>query len=297
LTLHQIRVFRAVAARRSFTRAAEGLGLTQSAVSAQIRELAAILGAPLFDILGRRVHLTAAGQALEAQAALLEGIVGEIGQHFAELRGGAAGRVRIGASTSIGTYALPALIAGFAAGRPGVEVTLEILNSALVEQRLLDNAFDLGFIGTPPSATELVAAPFLEDEILFACAPGHRLAGKTLAAPERLVAERLIVREPGSGTRRTMEAHLERLGILFPAVMQLGSVEAIKQAVRAGLGIAYFSGLAVAEELREHRLARIRVRGLAVRRSFLVVRDRRKLGTPALEAFLSFLRARRGRRI
>ena len=141
LTLHQLRVFLAVVRRRSFTRAAEDLLISQSAVSAQIRELTGLLGVPLFDQIGKKI--------------------------FA---------VRVGGSTSIGTYFLPSLIAGFTARHSGIEVSLEIENTAHIEDRLLRNDFDVGFVGGAQASQEFEAEPFLEDEIFFACAPSHRLA-------------------------------------------------------------------------------------------------------------------------
>ena len=290
LTLHQLRVFLAVARNRSFTRAAADVGLTQAAVSAQIRELGRILGTPLFDVLGRTVQLTDAGRELEPRAAEVVDLVAGIGAGFAALRGLDSGRIRIGASSSVGTYELPTLLADFERIHPGIEVTLEILNTALVEERVLTNDFDLGFLGHPPASPALAGEEFLEDEIFFAAAPGHPLARRARIRPEALAGDRLIVREPGSGTRRSMEEHLARLGLAFPNTLQLGAVEAVKQAVMAGLGISYFSGLTVRRELREHRLVRLAARSLSLPRRFLFVRHRSKRETPSLAAFLGHLR-------
>jgi DNA-binding transcriptional LysR family regulator len=293
LTLHQLRVFQAVVRHRNFTHAAAELRITQSAVSAQIRELTETLGMPLFEILGRKIHLTEAGRVLDSQAATIDGLVTDIAQSFAALRGEGVGSVRIGASSSIGTYFLPGLLASFSAANPRIELTLEIQNSALIAERIRRNEFDLGFIGTDTGFPEVSAEPFFDDRIIFACAPGHPLAGRTGVTPTQLTGERLILREPGSATRLTMERHLEQAGIAFPSTMQLGAVEAIKHAVAAGLGIAYFSSLTVRQELEEGRLAPIGLRGLAVSRTFFVVRHRRKIETPPLRAFLAFARGGR----
>lgn len=291
LTLHQLRVFRAVARELSFTRAAAGLGLTQSAVSVQVRELGTILGAPLFEVLGKKVHLTDAGRLLEAHAARAEGLMREISQDFSALQEIGAGAVRIGASTSIGTYYLPPLLAEFSAKHPRVEVSLAIENTAHIEEKLLRNEFDLGFIGARAASADLVSEPFLEDEIFFACAPGHPLARMSAITPERLARERLIVRESGSATRATMEAHLRRRGLAFRDTMILGSVEAIKQVVMSGLGVAYFPTLTVCNEIAAGWLTRIGVRGLAASRTFFIVRHRSKKETPALAALAAFARA------
>jgi DNA-binding transcriptional LysR family regulator len=171
-----------------------------------------------------------------------------------------------------------------------VEITLEILNSALIEDRVVANEFDLGFVGHAPASAELEGEQFLEDEIFFAAAPDHPLARRAKVHPAQIVGERLIVREPGSGTRRTMEEHLRGLGLVFPKVLQLGAVEAVKQAVMSGLGISYFSALTVRRELREKRLVRLPVRSLMLPRCFLFVHRRDKRPTPALAAFLDYLR-------
>ncbi len=291
LTLHQLRVFRAVARERNFTRAASQLGLTQSAVSVQVRELGIILGAPLFEVLGKKVHLTDAGHLLEEHAARAEGLVREISQDFSALRKIGAGSVRIGASTSVGIYYLPPLLAEFSTKYPRVAVTLAVENSAHIEEKLLRNDFDLGFMGAPAASGDLVSEPFLEDEIFFACAPGHPLANESTVTPHRLSRERLIMREAGSATRAVMEAHLSKRGLAFRETMTFVSVEAIKQVVMSGLGVAYFSTLTVCNEISAGWLVKIRVKGLAASRTFYIVRHRNKKETPALAALGAFARA------
>lgn len=295
-TLHQLRVFRTVAAERSFTRAAAELGLTQSAVSVQVRELGTVLGTQLFEVLGKKVHLTAAGRLLEEHAVRIEGQVRELAEAFAAFHDAQAGSVRIGASTSVGVYYLAPLLAEFSAKHPRVQLSLAVENTAHIEARLLRNESDLGFMGAPAVSAELASEPFLEDEIFFACAPAHPLARAGAVAPARVARERLIVRESGSATRATMEAHLAARGLTFRDTMSLGSVEAIKQVVMSGLGIAYFSGLTVGRELAAGWLARIRVRGLAASRTFYLVRHRDRKVTPALGALASFARSWRPRR-
>jgi DNA-binding transcriptional LysR family regulator len=288
LTLHHLRIFRAVASHRSFTAAGAELQLTQSAVSVQIRELGRILGASPFELIGKKVHLTAAGRLLEVYAARIDGWLREMTQDFATFREDGAALVRIGASTSLGTYYLPALLAEFAASHPQIKVTLVVENSAQIEERLLTNEFDLGFIGTAGASRDIVSEPFLEDELFFCCSPGHPLAGVRAIGPGRLAKEQLIIREPGSATRATMEAHLSRRGIAFPHFMELGSVEAIKQVVMSGLGIGYFSAVTVRNEISAGWLVRLRVSGLTAGRAFYIVRHRLKKETAMLGACVAF---------
>jgi DNA-binding transcriptional LysR family regulator len=290
LTLHQLRVFLAVARRRSFTRAAEELLISQSAVSAQIRELTRLIGVPLFDQVGKKIFVTGAGRVLEEQAQRVEGVVAEIDREFLAWREGGAGVVRVGGSTSIGTYLLPSLIAGFSAIHPRVEVSLGIENTAHIEERLLMSDFDVGFVGGMPSSAELVTEPFVEDEIFFSCAPTHHLASSRPLSEKRLRGEKFFVREAGSATRRTMEDFLRERGTSVEKTTQLGSIEAIKQAVMAGLGISYFSSLTVRHEVETGRLVRLKVKGVGLRRTFFLVRVRHKKETPALRNFLEFAR-------
>jgi DNA-binding transcriptional LysR family regulator len=288
LTLHQLRIFRAVARHRSFTAAAAELHLTQSAVSVQIRILGGLLGTPPFELIGKKVHLTEAGRLLEVYASRIEGWLREMTQDFAAFREDGTGLVRIGASTSIGTYYLPPLLAEFSARYPRIRTTLAIENSAHIEERLLTNEFDLGFIGTAGTSRDLVSEPFLEDEIFFGAGPGHPLARARSLTPERLSQERIVIREAGSATRATMEAHLSRRGIFFPHFMELGSVEAIKQVVMSGLGIGYFSALTVCNETSAGWLVRLRVSGLSAGRTFFIVQHRLKKATPMLTSFTAF---------
>lgn len=290
LTLHQLRIFRAVARHRSFTAAAVELHLTQSAVSVQVRALGGVLGTPPFELIGKKVHLTDAGRLLEVYASRMEGWLREMSQDFAAFREDGTGLVRIGASTSVGTYYLPSLLAEFSARYPRVKITLAIENSAQIEERLLTNDFDLGFIGTAGASRDIVSEPFLEDEIFFSAGPGHPLARARSIPPERLSKERIVIREVGSATRATMEALLNRQGVVFPHTMELGSVEAIKQVVMSGLGIGYFSALTIGNEISAGWLVRLRVSALTAGRTFFIVQHRLKKETSMLTTFVAFAR-------
>ena len=293
LTLHQLRVFAAVARHLSYTQAAVTLRLTQSAVSAQVRELVAILGVPILEVVGKKVHLTDAGRSLEKHAARLCGQIDELAEEFAALGSGETGAVRIGACTALGNYLLPALVAEFVPAHPRIEVSLRIGNSACVVEWLLQNEVDLGFVGSPVHAPTLAATPFFDDEIVFACAPTHPLAREKTLPLSRIVKERCIVRERGSATRRVVEERLYERDLCLENALEFGGIEAIKQAVIAGLGVSWFSLVTVRRDLDSGALVRIPIEALTLRRSFFVVGHRGKRVGPAIRSFSEFVAARR----
>jgi DNA-binding transcriptional LysR family regulator len=293
LTLHQLRIFSAVARLRSYAQAATALGLTPPAVSARMRELAAILGVPILEVVGKRMHLTSAGKALEKHAARLNEQFDELAHEFSALRAGETGAVRVGAGTALGNYLLPSLVAEFVPAHPRLEVSLRIDNSAAIVEWLLQNEVDLGFIGSPVNATTLVATPYFEDEIVFACAPGHPLAAAGTVPLSRIVASRCLVRERGSSTRRAVEERLYERELQLERPVEIGGIEAIKQAVIAGLGVSWFSLITVRRDLESGALVRIPVEGLSLRRSFFLVGRRSKHVVPAIRAFSEFAESRR----
>lgn len=293
LTLHQLRVFSAVARHLSYTQAATALLLTPSVVSARMRELAAILGVPILKVAGRKVNLTDAGRALEKHAARVSGQIDELAQEFASLRAGETGAVRVGACTALGNYFLPALVAGFVPAHPHVEVSLRIANTAAVVEWLLQNDIDLGFVGTPVHAPTLDATPFFEDEIVFACAPGHPFAAAGTVPLSQIVAARCLVRERGSATRRVVEERLYERDLQLAQPVELGGIEAIKQAVLAGLGVSWFSLVTVRRDLDSGALVRIPVEGLTLRRSFFLVGHHGTRESPVIQAFSEYAAAHR----
>jgi DNA-binding transcriptional LysR family regulator len=256
-----------------------------------MRALTELLGVRLWEQFGKRIYLTDAGRALLDHAERMAAIVQEIDREFVGYREEGAGSVRVGASTSIGTYCFPALVAEFTSHHPRIEVFLEIENTAHIQERLLRNDFDIAYLGAAVTSPHLEAEPFLKDEIFFACAADHPLASPTPITWEQLAHDKLIIREPGSATRHTMEEYCRAKGLTFPRTIQLGSVEAIKQAVMAGLGISYFSGLTVRHELETGRLVRLNITALSVTRMFLAVQHRQKKVTLALHAFTEFAKA------
>jgi len=290
VTLRQLEVFLAVARARSFRRAAEALHLSQPALSQHVKELEDELGTRLFDRLGRSVALTEAGRLLEEHTirlfAALEGAREAIG----ELRGLKRGALLIGGSTTPGIYVLPRLIAAFNRRYPGVQITLRIANSRVIEERVRANELDLGIVGGHfLERGERCLAAGLGDELMLVVPPAHRWARRREIPQEQFALEPLLMREEGSATRQVTERALLQGGVKFAVAMELDHTEAIKQAVMAGLGVAFLSVHAVRGELAAGWLRALRLRGLPIRRHFHVIHHEARALSPAAREFVELV--------
>lgn len=270
ITLRQLEIFLAVARREHVTEAAKDVHLSQSAVSTALAELADRLGGPLLERVGRRVVLNDRGRRLADDAADLLQRATDLVQHYNGEQS-IKGSLRIGASSTIGTYLLPALVGTFVATHPEVDVHLEIGNTEAIEAQLLSQQLDLAFIEGPSHHPLITATPWREDELKVIVPPDHRLAKRRQASLGDLRDERWVMREAGSGTRSVFEdamrAHVEQTeAALTVAPLTFGSSEAVKQGVRAGLGIGCLSELAVQREVASGDFVSLRVKGLDLRR-------------------------------
>ncbi len=249
LNLHRLRVFHAVARRQSYSRAAEDLHISQPAVSKHVLDLEEELGAKLFHRLGRRIVLTEAGRLMADYAQRIFVLADEARRALGELEGLERGRLALGASSTPGNYLLPRVLAAFCARYPRLEVSLDILASHDVVDRILRQDLDLGFVGATFDA-ELHVQPYVEDELVLVLRPGHPLAS-VRTIPRRGAGEgdlhppRRRIGNPHGCRGRTQGSRHHH-----PAPLELRSVEAVKQAVAAGLGISFISRYAVTLEVR-----------------------------------------------
>ena len=287
-TLRQLRTFTEVARRLSFTAAAKALHLTQPAVSMQMRQLEDAAGLPLVEQLGRRIHLTDAGRELLPYAAGISDLLREAEDAMKALQGVGGGELSI-AVTSTAKYFAPRLLAEFRRSHPEARLRLAVSNREAVVRQLTENTVDLAVMGRPPRGLDTEAAPFAKHPIGIIAAPEHPLVGRKRLPLERLAGETFIIRERGSGTRAAMEHVFSERGFKAGETLEMSSNETIKQAVMAGMGIAFLSMHTIGLELRAGRLALLAVNGLPVMREWYVIHRRGKRLSPAAQAFKSFL--------
>jgi DNA-binding transcriptional LysR family regulator len=292
MNLNHLAIFHAVAQAGSMTLGAERLDISQPAVSKQVQELERALGVHLFDRIGRGVRLSQVGEILADYARRLFALAHEAEQALADVRAVGRGRLAIGASTTIGTYLLPGLLAEFWRRHPRVELLVEIENTEQVHRRLAELELDVGLTEGFVEDEELDAEVFHKDELVVIAAPGHRLAGNPRVPLSAVREEPFILREPGSGTRAVEERALARLKLPVRVVMALGSTEAIKRVVAEGVGLAIVSRLAVGAECAAGTLAVLPVAGLRLQRPLHLVRRKGRRDGPALQAFCAVLRER-----
>jgi DNA-binding transcriptional LysR family regulator len=291
----QLAAFCAVVEKRSFSQAAEKLGVTQPAVSLQVRALEERLGARLIDRSGRRVEPTEAGRRLYRNARRLlqleEQLIDDVaGDEAAGLRG----TLRVGASTGPGAHLVPLLLCEFARAHPAVRVSLSVFDTHAVIERVAERDLELGVVGALRRHRSLEFEPLVRDEIVLAVPPRHPAAGGELSLAE-LAQETLVVMQEGAGVRQVIEEELRRAGLrlrTFEAQLELGLQESVKSAVSAGYGVAFISRTAIEGELAAGTLAAARVAGIEPGRQMYVIRTRgRQLGRAA-EAFLTFAKER-----
>ncbi|HLI26596.1 MAG TPA: LysR family transcriptional regulator [Chloroflexota bacterium] len=290
-SLYHLRTFHLVASERSFTRAARRLHLSQPAVSAHIRALERRLGTRLFQVRHRQVYLTEAGEALYVYSARVFALLQEAERAVAATQGVERGRLRLGASTTIGHYLLPPALVRFAAAHPGVQVEVAIGTTAEIVARVRASDLPCGLVEAAVSHPDLEARPFASDEMVLIVPPDHPWAKRGTLPVEALRAAAILRREPGSGTQLFVDQVLARAGVLPDTAMVLGSTEALKQAVLAGGGVAWVPRITVQRELQAGTLVSVPVQGLDLRRPLWVVCPRGAAPGPATEALLRLLAA------
>jgi DNA-binding transcriptional LysR family regulator len=291
MTIRQLEVFLAIAHAQSFSRAAERIHLSQPTLSEHMKELEEELEVQLFVRHSRSVSLTEAGRVFEDYATRVVATLAAGKNAIAELDGLRRGSLVVGASTTPGTYVLPARIARFREQYPGITIALQIGNSRSVEERVRDGEVDIAVIGGHAlGPSERCVAAGIVDELQLIVPPNYPVKSGTLA-PERLARERVLIREEGSATRQATERALRQAGVTLRPAMELDHTETIKRAVMAGLGVAFVSRHAVEDEIESGRLRTLAVQRMKIQRHFHIIYDERRPLSASARAFTAFLEA------
>ena len=291
----QLAAFCAVVERKSFSQAAERLGVTQPAVSLQVRALEKRLGTQLLDRSGRRVEPTEAGLRLyrgaQRMLTLEDQIVADV---TASSEGDLVGDLVLGASTGPAAIAVPLLLCEFQRESPGVRVSLTVSDTHAVVERVAARELELGIVGAARRHRGVRFEPFFSDEVILACPPGHRFAGRTVSL-EELREESLVLMQEGAGVRQVVEDALRRQGIRLRDLdvrLELGLQESVRAAVEAGYGVTFISRTAVEAGLEAGTLAEAQVEGMAASREISLASATGRTRSRVAGAFVEFARGR-----
>jgi len=294
MDIHRLVVFCKVVELQSFTKAADAVSLTQPTVSEHIRALEDSLGEKLIDRLGREILPTPTGKILYQYAREIIQLRDKAVQAINKFKGNLSGTLNIGASTIPGTYILPKYIGTFKAGYPSIQTVLKIGGSGEVVQKILDGSVEFGMIGARWDDRRISLDEIFSDELVLVVYPGHPWAEREYVDLEELSGMPLISRERGSGTRMVMFQALESAGFPYSrldVVAEMGSTEAVRQAVKAKIGMAVLSLYAVGEDIERNTLHRVLVKGFQIPRPFFLAQRKNRELSPLCSAFLDHLRA------
>ena len=290
VSLRQLKVFEAAASNRSFSKAAQLLHLTQPGVSMHIKELESNAGLPLFERLGKKLHVTEAGQELLARVREILRSLKDAEEAIDGLKGLKRGRINL-AVVSTAKYFAPRLLARFGKDFPQLDIRLAVNNRDSVIEQLIANEVDLAIMGRSPQTLDTVAEAFAPNPHVIIAAPDHPLAGVRRVPADRVARETFIVREPGSGTRLAMQQFFDERRFNFRVAMEMASNETIKQAVAHRMGVAFLPRMTVQAELESGILVEVPVKELKVERKIRLVHPSRRQLSHAARAFLEVVKS------
>jgi DNA-binding transcriptional LysR family regulator len=293
ITLRQMTALLALERHGSMTAAARACHVTQPTVSMQMKELSEAVGLPLYEQIGKRLHLTEAGIAVADAARTVEEEWARLQQTIDAMKGHRRGRLRISV-VSTAKYFVPRVLGGFCGAYPDIDVSLQVLNRDGVVQRLRQNLDDLYVMSIPPADMALEKRAFLDNPLVLIAPRSHSLAGKRGVDYPSLSDQRFVLREPGSGTRLACDSHFAKHRFKPSIRLELGSNEAIKQAVAAGLGLGVVSTHALAAEPADEGLAVLRAATFPIEANWWVLYPRGKRLSPIATEFVAHLESAAG---
>lgn len=287
-TFRQLEVFEAIARLGSFTRAAEELFLSQPTASIQIKKLTETVGMPLFEQVGKRLYLTDAGKALQGTSREIFETLNNFEMLVADMQGLKRGKLRLAVVTTA-KYFAPRLLGPFCKVYPGIDISLEVSNRERLLERMNENQDDLYVLGQPPEGLDIECEPFLDNPLVVLAPANHPLAGQRNIPLKRLAQEPFIMRESGSGTRIALERLFSEHNLNLKVRMELGSNEAIKQAIVGGLGISVLSRHTLALDAATGQIATLDVKHFPIQRQWYAAYPAGKQPTIVAQTFLEYL--------
>ena len=292
ITFRQLQVFEAVARHLSFTHAAEELFLTQPAVSMQVKQLESAVGIPLYEQLGKSIHLTEAGKLMLRYSTEIRNQVNEAEKELDDLKGTEGGLLQIAVASTVNNFAAR-LLSEFCQQYPRIRVSFDVTNRATLLKKLEANESDLALMGSPPGDMDLIGEPFMDNPLVIIAPPNHPLVGEKDIPLKKLKDDPLLMREVGSGTRVAMERFfLEKKNFKLISSIEMNSNEAIKRSVEAGLGLGIVSLHTIELEKELGRLEVLDVRSFPIVRQWYIVYRKGKRLSIAAESFKSFVLAK-----
>ncbi|MCH8621050.1 LysR family transcriptional regulator [Undibacterium sp. TS12] len=288
VTFRQLRLFLELSELRSISAVARACHVTQPTVSMQLRELTETVGIPLYEVIGKQLFLTSAGEEFAATARAMMQEWDMLEQRIAAIKGLTKGRLRV-AVVSTAKYFIPRMLGAFCREHPEIDIALEVQNRDGVVQRLRENRDDIYIMSMPPKDIDVIQQVFLPNPLVVVAPLRHALEGKADIPLDALLQERFILRERGSGTRLACDRFFSERNVTPVVRLELGSNEAIKQAVAGEMGLAILSRHALGEHLVDQSLTELDVQGFPILSHWYIVHLREKRLSPIAKAFLSYL--------
>lgn len=288
LSLRQLEVFKAVYTTGGYGKAADQLGLTQPAVSSQIRQLESALGEKVFEYIGRKLYCTAVGEMVAASVDVMFDELRSLQNNIHALKGQISGDLKL-AAVSTAQYVIPYLMQPFLADYPDVNMTIQVVNRAAAIERLNQNTDDVLIMGIVPTDRPVSSVPFLDNELIPVLPADHPWVGREDVTPQAFLQQPFLARERGSGSRLALDQHCVQQRLRLQPMMEVGSNEALKHAVIAGLGVAVLPRLSVLSELKLGSLETLPMEGFPLRRSWCLVYPSAKNHSPVTRRFIEYV--------
>jgi DNA-binding transcriptional LysR family regulator len=288
LSFRQLQIFEAVYRLKGYGKAADSLGLSQPAVSSQIRRLEEALDEPLFEYIGRKLYCTQAGERVARCISVIFAQLSNLQSDLHTLKGQLSGQLRLSAVNTV-QHVLPFLLKGFLEQHPAVNIKVSVVNRTIALERLSENTDDLVLMAMVPSERPLTSLPFLDNELIPVAPAGYEGLAETMVPAQQFLNQPFLIREAGSGSRLALEQYCQLNRLALNPTMELGSNDAIKHGVMEGLGVAVLPRLSILPELRLGLIRPVEVKGFPLRRSWCLVYPQGKHPTPVTQAFLDYV--------